>query len=145
MKVDDLLDMQAEKEASTDLMVEGLLPDIERYTAELLMNPEERDAELWESEGIDPNLKFQDLMLTPISQRDAVWRDLLASMIAMAEHQAFLVYVAPGLLEKAEKDGNEIQRFSNSMSKAELKTAAIIGVSKKLIKEKKNGRAANQA
>lgn len=135
-----LPDAIADGFAEADELAEDKLAHVAQRFYQLLENPKQRNPEIWAAAGANVELTAQQLEAVPPVQRDDEWTLLMGRMFAAAKEQAYIEVMARPLMEAAHKASKSKQKAAKALTRAELKTAAVEGVSKAKFDEAKQRR-----
>lgn len=136
-KIENFLDREASAAADIDEMDERLSEQAAVRIDEILIDPEQRDPEIFELLGAPVDDSFPDYFDVPDLERDVIWAASLSALTVAARMQAWIELYARQTLEQAERNGRELDSLRKQMSGSELKTAALKGIGKARINGEK--------
>jgi lysine/ornithine N-monooxygenase len=128
---EQLLKKEAQEQARLDAAVESWEQSALERIDQLLNEPDDRDPEIFEMLGVDPEVTFDDYAAIPVEDRDPTWTTGLAALFAAVKLQVFA--------ERQSEFVGIIERRFNRLYKdlpdeGELKKAATTGISRAEIK-----------
>ena len=89
MNAAELLRREAQEQARLDNVVESWEQSALERIDQLLHEPDEREPEIFELLGVDPDVTFDDYAAIPVEDRDPQWTTGLAAMLAAVRLQVF--------------------------------------------------------
>lgn len=139
-KIEALLDLEAAAQADIDEFHDERQVQAAERIRNLLDFPEERDPRLFERLGASTEDSFADYFAIPYLERDPIWAASLSALTVAARMQAFIEYYGLEAIQMFQNNGRAINEFRKTMSKAELKEAALKGIGKARINGEKDRR-----
>ena len=142
-RTNTFLDRAADAQADIEDMVEETGEEYGNRILTLMLDPEQRDAPLWELFEFPVELSLLDYGGVEIYDRGPQWVAEVSTMVGAARAQAWWEMFGVEFLEMSERNAAAIKRITDRMSRSELTEAAKIGVSKEAIngskERKRNG------
>jgi|GEM_PF-3766840 len=138
--VEKFLDAEADRQAELDELIEQNTDAAAKRMHELLLDTAERDAELFELYGAEPQLVVADLEAVPVVQRDVEWSSQFAAIYVAAKMQTWIEMYGREVLRISEDGGNRIKKYAGKLNVRELVDAGKTGIGKKRIGNARNKR-----
>jgi len=150
MKPEAIIEILIEQAADVDDLVERHEDEYTARVLHLLDTPADREEGLWVAVCDALDLDYDatidssaaDIGAVPPRQRSSTWADTVAAMTLACEMQALAEVVLPDLLALGDSAAQEAERISDGSSRAEMRTAAKIGISKSAVEARRAARRA---
>ena len=135
----DLLRAEEKEQARLDMFVDGITQDALEEIDDLLHHEENRDPEIFELVGADPDVTIDEYEAVPVEERDFNWVIGMSAMAVAARLQVFASN-RDGLFRILSARARNVNTLS--LERADLVSAAKTGISKTGIKAAKDALAA---
>jgi hypothetical protein len=140
-QIEQLLDLEADKQARIDDTTESGEADARAMMDDLMRSTANRDVELFEYFGADPELTLLDFEATDVHDRGPEWSAMFSAMWAAAHAQTWVQVYATEILGISEEEGMKIDEEAADMSTSQIRDAAKVGISDQRFKDAKRRRA----
>lgn len=144
-KIEKFLDKEAQKQADIDELHEEKVTLAVQRIDELLLDPRERDPEIFELLGAPIDETFDQYFDVPELERDLLWAASLSALATAARMQSWLELYGVEALAQFQQAGRDLDNLRKQMSHQELKKAALKGIGKARINGEKAKRKSNKS